>query len=241
MYQKIKKLLFHTLIPAVLAVLMIPTMAFAEAVSCTAAIPVEVTVTGSRLPSDVQYKLVLEAVTPGAPMPDVTELIIKDGGKASFGPMTYTLPEDYQYRIYQNSEVKNYFTYDATIYTVMVRVVNTDDGKLTAEIWAVNDGSAEQKVDGIVFANSYKKSSGGGSSGGGGGNPSGGGSPSGGPGVIVDELTVIEDSQTPLADVIPSGILPKTGDTTNLAFWLLLMSVSGGALALLMVLKKRMD
>ena len=81
--------------------------------------------------------------------------------------------------------------------------------------------------------------SGGGSSGGDGSSgPSGGGSASGGPGVIIDELTVIEDPVVPLTPV-PADMLPKTGDTTNLALWVIMMAISGGALAALTVLKRR--
>jgi len=39
MYQRIRNLLFHTLVPAVLAVLILPMAAFAQEASCTVSIP----------------------------------------------------------------------------------------------------------------------------------------------------------------------------------------------------------
>lgn len=66
MCQKLRNLVFHTLVPAVLAALLLPIMAFAKVSSCSVSIPVEIKVTGSRIPADVPYRLVLKAVTPEA-------------------------------------------------------------------------------------------------------------------------------------------------------------------------------
>lgn len=69
---------------------------------------------------------------------------------------------------------------------------------------------------------------------------------------IGDVLTTIGDGDTPLANIIepvlgditipdalvPLVMLPKTGDTANLAFWLLLMTVSGSGLGVLILLHK---
>ena len=48
MCQKLRNLVFHTLVPAVLAALLLPIMAFAQVSSCSVSIPVEIKVTGSR-------------------------------------------------------------------------------------------------------------------------------------------------------------------------------------------------
>ena len=238
MCQKIRKLLFHTLIPAVLAVMLLPMTAFADHYSCTVSIPVEVQVSGSSIPSDVTYKVVMEAVTPNAPMPEAAELTVKKDEKVQFGPITYTVPNDYQYRIYQNSEKKVRFTYDAASYTVTVRVVNGENGTLKAEVWALESDSATEKTSGISFKNSYTKpednsSSGGGSHGGGGGGGSKGG----------DGLSTITDTTPPLAEILPEdlplAVLPKTGDTTNLALWMILMAISACGLAVSAIARKR--
>ena len=238
MCQKIRKLLFHTLIPAVLAVMLLPMTAFADNYSCTVSIPVEVQVSGSSIPSDVTYKVVMEAVTPNAPMPEAAELTVKKDEKVQFGPITYTVPNDYQYKIYQNSEKKDRFTYDAAAYTVTVRVVNGENGTLKAEVWALESDSATEKTSGISFKNSYTKpadnsSSGGGSHGGGGGGGSKGG----------DGLSTITDTTPPLAEILPEdlplAVLPKTGDTTNLALWMILMAISACGLAVSAIARKR--
>lgn len=250
MVQKMKTMLFHTLIPAVLAVLLLPMTAFAKGDSCTVAIPVAVSVTGSNVPSDPVYEFVLEAVTPGAPMSELRSIKLKAGEKAAFGPVSYTVPNDYQYKIYQKSAAQDYFTYDNNVYTVTVRVVNGESGGLNAEIWAIKDSSGQMAKTGeIAFTNAYTYTKPGGSgNGGGGSSSSGGGSSSGGPG---DGLTVIDDGQTPLSTILPEttipenllplAMLPKTGDTTNVALWMLLMVVSGCGLVLLMAYRKRMD
>lgn len=252
MYQNIRKFLFHTLIPAVLVVFMIPTMAFAGGASCTVNIPAGVKVTvgsgSEKLPDGVTYQLALEAVTSGAPMPAAAEITVKNGEKASFGPITYTKPEDYKYCVFQKFEKKDGFTFDNKVYYVTVQVLNDDHGGLEANIVACDTEKPDDntpKAAEVAFANSYyKKSSspGGGSSGGSGSGPSGGGSTTGGPGVIADELTVVPELTVPLADLpVPMGLLPKTGDTTNLALWMVLMAMSGSALVLLMLWKKRME
>lgn len=239
MCQKIRKLLFHTLIPAVLAVMLLPMTAFADHYSCTASIPVEVQVSGSSIPSDVTYKVAMEAVTPDAPMPAETVITVKKDEKTSFGPITYTVPNDYQYKIYQSSEEQDRFTYDKKEYTVTVRVVNGANGTLEAEIWALGNGQDEKKADEITFENSYSKPSGGGSSssGGGGGNGGGGGGSKGG-----DGLSTIIDDTPPLSEIIledlPLAVLPKTGDTTNLALWMILMAISACGLALSAIARK---
>lgn len=247
MYQTIKNLLFHTLVPAVLAVLIFPTLAFAQTQSQSVSIPVEIQVTGRGIPAGVPYKLVIEGVTPGAPMPEETIVTIMDGGKASFGPIEYTIPGDYQYRIYQNSDAKKFFTYDQKSYAVTVRIVNDQNGNLSSEIWAVDSSSSEGKADKIIFVNHYARSGGGGGDGGGG---SDGGDP-GRPGTNTggDGLTVITEEAPPLAalfpdsiipdNLVPLAMLPKTGDTTNLALWIILMVLSGSGMLLLARFKKR--
>lgn len=235
MCQKIRNLLFHTLIPAVLAVMLLPMTAFADGSSCSVSIPVEVQVSGSNVPSDVSYKLVMEAITPGAPMPEVTEVTVEKNKSAAFGPMIFTVPEDYQYKVSQKYEAKDNFTFDDKVYTVTVRILNGENGGLVSEVWATPGSDGEKKSANIVFGNSYeepKKPSGGGSTGGGGGGKKRG-----------DGLTTITDENPPLTSLLPEEIplagLPKTGDTTNLALWMLLMAVSGCGLVLSLFFRKR--
>lgn len=244
MCQKLRKLVFHTLVPAVLAALLLPIMAFAQVQSCSVSIPVEVKVTGSRIPADIPYRLLMKAITPEAPMPQSEELVLVNGGQSEFEPLVYTQTGDYQYEIYQNSEPRDRFTYDERIYRVTVRITNGENGELESQVWATDEASEEEKTESIVFTNNYKRPGGGG--GGGGSDPD-----PGGPGTEVpkgDGLTEIGDNETPLGGLtliseegVPLGGLPKTGDTTILSFWILLAVLSGSGLVGLAFIRRRMD
>ncbi|MDO5418417.1 MAG: FctA domain-containing protein [Lachnospiraceae bacterium] len=225
-----KKLLFHMLIPAVLAVLMLPMTVFAMEVDHPVSIPVEITVSGTSVPTDVEYKLVLEAID-NAPMPEMSEISIKDGGKAAFGPITYTVPDNYHYKIYQKSEAKDNFTYDNTVYEVTVQVLNDGKGGFKANVVGSKDGSSGKPAD-FKFVNSYKKPH----------VPVGpdgppGGGDHGGP---KDPPTVIPTNPVPqspgpveiIEELIPEGVplavLPKTGDgSISLVTLFVLLAVSG--------------
>ena len=243
---RLRKILVSVLVPAVLAALMIPTAAFAAADSCQAEIPVKIQTTGDSVSSAVTYKLVLESVD-GAPMPERAELELSSGTgsgtvvEGAFGPITYTVPEDYQYRIRQASQTVNNFTYDATVYDVTVRITVSEAG-MEATVLVAKDGS-EAKTGEIAFTNDYDRP-GGGSSGGGGGGGGGGSTPT----VVPDGLTEIADTPTPQSawpelveianELVPMG-LPQTGDTTMLGLWGVLAALSGGGLLLLLAARRR--
>lgn len=151
---KIQKICAEIFFLAMMIVWLLPVQAHAAEKNCTISIPVETTVSGESAPAGTAFELVLEAADTDCPMPEKTEITIKDSGKASFGPITYTVPEDYQYRVYQKIGTAKNFTYDKTQYTVTVRVINAEDGGLSAEIWAIKDGT-QNKVDKILFTNKY--------------------------------------------------------------------------------------
>lgn len=155
MKMKNQKIYACLLFFALAVILLFPGQVRAAEKSCTISIPAETTVSGESAPSGTEFEIVLEAVDPDCPMPEKTSVTVKDSGKINLGPITYTVPEDYHYRVYQKTGNAKNFTYDKTAYTVTVRVVNTEDGGLSAEIWAIKDGS-ENKTDRISFSNSYK-------------------------------------------------------------------------------------
>lgn len=162
MKERIKKVFNRIFVPLFCAVLFFPCQVLAEGYSLNTSIPVEVEVSGKSIPEGVRYQVVLEAVTKDAPMPEKTVLTIQNGGKAEFGPIEYTVPEDYQYKIYQLDGEAERFTYDKTVYLVTVRVVNDGKGGLGSEIWAIKEGT-EKKTDRIRFQNSYQAPGGSGS------------------------------------------------------------------------------
>ena len=238
MFQKIRKSLAAILTLAMVGAMLFPAAAFAqEPVSVT--IPVEIRVSGSSVPADTEYKLVIEGLD-HAPMPEANMITIKDGGSASFGPIQYTVPDDYQYRIYQDSEEKDRFTYDKTVYTITVQITNDSNGGLSANIIIGKEGSSAKSGD-MVFNNTYT------SVGGGGGSSSGGGG--GRTDLTTDDTVTITDPGTPTAQIgdgdvplspgdvidqivdtiVPLAVLPKTGDgSISYAALLAILLVSGG-------------
>lgn len=240
MYQKIRNLVFRTLIPAVLAVLMFPSAAFAQE-PCVVNIPVKVSVSGGA-PSGVQYKFKIEPITAGAPMPAAPEITIVNADTGSFGPISYTVPEDYQYRVTQTTEAQNRFTLDSSVYTLTVRVTNGEDtqaGMLVSEVWAVKDGQVG-KSD-LSFANSYSRPGGGGGGGGGGSNTGNRAVPSDGLTITDPQVPLAQPEQTIPDMEVPLIGLPKTGDTTMLGLWAALAAISGSGCVLLVMWKRRRD
>ena len=220
MYQRIRNLVFHALIPAVLAVFLLPQTASAAQEACTVSIPVEIQVTGDNVPAGQSYRLVLEGITPQAPVPETAELVVEGPGTAEFGEITYQVPGDYRYRIYQNSGTAENFTFDQTVYTLTVQVTLGEEGNLEAQLWAMSSNSGNEKVSRLVFANQYAAGGGnggdngngngsgtGGNGGGGGGrgdrDPGTGGGPGGAtigdPDAPLANLENISDEDVPLA------------------------------------------
>ena len=72
---------------------------------------------------------------------------------ASFTGLTYTAPGDYRYTVRQSAGGTAHMTYDATVYTVTVRVTNRPNGGLGAEIWAT--GGSSEKTGLLLFQNRY--------------------------------------------------------------------------------------
>ena len=185
------------LLPLLIAVLLFPTQALAV-YSCTVQLPVEVkTITkteDTEIPTGEVYTVVLTAED-DAPLPEETRLTVTDNGTVEFGPITYTKPGDY-------------------VYTVTVRVVNDDEGGLTAEIWAIRDDETE-KMENVVFTNVYTPEE----------EPEPDGSSS---------------ASTSAKPLVKKPNTPKTGDSANLTLWTCLLAASAlGIITLLAALLKR--
>ena len=250
MFKRIRKLLVSVLVPAMLGAMSIPAGAVpafgAETEPLSVTIPVEISVSGSNIPADKEYTLVIEGLD-NAPMPESSTLTIKNGGSASFGPIRYTVPEDYHYRIRQTTEAQENFTYDTAVYNVTVQVVNAENGKLSATVVGGREGSTE-KSQSLVFNNSYTAPGGGNENGGGGGGSNGGGG-GGRTDLTTDDTVTITDSGTPTAQIgegevplspgdvidqivdtlVPLAVLPKTGDgSLSCGVLLAVLIVSGG-------------
>ena len=75
----------------------------AKEYACDVTIPATVQVSGDRIPSGEVYEVVMEAITQDAPVAENMTQKVLNSGTVSFGQIHYTVPGDYQYKIYQKS------------------------------------------------------------------------------------------------------------------------------------------
>ena len=155
MVRKIKQFRGLTCILLMLTLLALPGKAFAEERECAVTIPAAVEVSGTSALSDTEFEVVLTSLDTGVPMPEKSNGTVQGSGQIVLGPVTYTVPGDYHYSISQKVGNAANYTYDTSVYSVTVRVVNSEDGGLAAEVWAVKDGASD-KVEKITFSNEYK-------------------------------------------------------------------------------------
>ena len=135
-----KRTLRRIIIEAALLLLLLPLQARAAEYKCTAELPVEVRTSGAATAERFTITLTPED---GAPAPAADTVQVKGSGTAGFTGLTYTAPGDYRYTVRQCAGGTAHMTYDATVYTVTVRVTNQPNGGLGAEIWATG-GSSEK-------------------------------------------------------------------------------------------------
>ena len=209
--QMMRKLRCLAWFPCLLAFLLLPGSVHAKEYACDVTIPATVQVSGDRIPSGEVYEVVMEAITQDAPVAENMTQKVLNSVTVSFGQIHYTVPGDYQYKIYQKSGSTDRFTYDKTVYTVTVRVQNDAEGGLTAELWAVKEGTT-MKNDAVQFQNHYDAP----------GNNGGGSSHHHRTEETVIYTTVIQ--QPPVAIGAP-----RTGDVQQPLLWgaLILLTLSG--------------
>ena len=209
------------ILPLLFLFLMMPGQVKAAQNSCEVTIPVQIEVSGDKIPDGETYQITMEAVTKDAPMPAQNVQERKNAGSISFGSMTYTVPGDYQYKISQTAGKTDRFTYDTSTYLVTVRVVNAENGTLKSEMWAVKDGS-ETKSGTISFGNHYDT-------------PKSGGSKKHHHSSKTEETTV-----TPVVvQTLQTLASPKTGDNTPILFWILLAGVGMAGVGGTVILRKK--
>ena len=209
--QMMRKLRCLAWFPCLLAFLLLPGTVHAKEYACDVTIPATVQVSGDRIPSGEVYEVVMEAITKDAPVAESMTQKVLNSGTVSFGQIHYTVPGDYQYKIYQKSGSTDRFTYDKTVYTVTVRVQNDAEGGLTAELWAVKEGTT-MKNDAVQFQNHYDAP----------GNNGGGSSHHHRTEETVTYTTVIQQP--------PAAIgAPRTGDAQQPLLWgaVILLTLSG--------------
>ena len=132
---------------ALLLVLLCPLPVLAARAG--ASIPVTVRTDGTA--SSAVYTVSLTPLD-NAPAPAQGSLQIKSGGTAYFTGFAFDAPGDYRYKITELNGGAAYTSYDATAYTVTIRVTGRTDGTLAAELWAVR-GNETAKAGSVLFVN----------------------------------------------------------------------------------------
>ncbi len=111
---------------------------------------------GERTLNANEFEFAIEAITSGAPMPDIKTVKNAADGSFFFDAIEFGdahKSNTYQYRIVEKDTNKiGGFDYDGTVYTVTVTVADNGDQTITATA-VINNGSAN--VDNIVFNNTY--------------------------------------------------------------------------------------
>lgn len=220
---------------------------------CEVNIPVKVQVDGSGIPDGNEYTVILTTDS-STPMPTdavdtgdgkkTVEKRVVNGGEVSFGPITYTAPGDYSYTIYQEAAARDHFTYDTTVYNVTVRVTNTENGGLTAEIWGYRNGEESgEKVWEFLFQNHYARPADPSSPSDDGGNGGDGGGSHENDTTVMQTVVTPAQPEPPAQVVLPpasqTGTGPQTGDEANVMLWAAGALLGAAALIIIAFLGKK--
>lgn len=203
----LKKRNIALLLPLLLMLMLFPLRASAEDYSCTASIPVRVSLTGEI---DTEFVVQISSEE-GDPLPEEDVLKIRGSGNATFGDITYTAPGNYHYTVVQQGGNIPYLTYDDTVYRVTVRVTNNEEGGLTPEIWAIK-GEQTEKTSELVFVNIY--------------NPATPKPTPGGQATPVPETQQGESTGTSVSTLLQQFHIPQTGDQFPLILLVVLVCVA---------------
>lgn len=93
----------------------------------------------------------LEAVTPGAPMPESDTLKINSEKPGVFA-ITYYEPNTFEYKAYQINTTDSKITYDKTEYEIVVSVFYNDKGEIDGSV-IVKNAESKLKASAIHFEN----------------------------------------------------------------------------------------
>lgn len=144
----LKKILKFGFAGALSLLAIVPSAAHAEeSATTTAVIPIttEFAADSDTPPTTVKLNTYFELEPlDGAPAPEVLKFYIAGAGKAEFGPMTYTVPGNFYYRLTAKlSKGTNNDPIDETYY-VRVTVYNSDNGGLANTVTAYRSQTAAE-------------------------------------------------------------------------------------------------
>ncbi|MBQ1316525.1 MAG: Cna B-type domain-containing protein, partial [Lachnospiraceae bacterium] len=156
------------MLAAVLAVLLLATNAFGGAgitafaddtpegaVSVT--VPMSLALDAKAAAKTKTYTFVMapEGTAPAVANGTVT---LTAAGEGSFGPVVFTEPGDFTYKIRQTTTAEDGFILDSAVYDLRAYAYRNDAGDLLVSLTLIKEGEAEKKAA-IAFSNSYADTS----------------------------------------------------------------------------------
>lgn len=200
------------------------THTFAADKQVVVALPVEQTFTQTGTSSSVSktFRYLLTANQEGNPMPKGAstqqyEFSLEGDAKENLPPITFTMAGTFEYTLKQIADTTKGYTYDTQEYTISIYVLDDGDKLIAQTLLPIGDGSKHEK---IIFMNSYQLD------------------PTATPPGVTPTATPGSGKPTgggitPTSSGAKSSGIVKTGDTTNLLFW---VEIGGVALLLLISL-----
>lgn len=225
-----------------LAVGLLPFRVFAAGTAASVSIEVEERISGDLPKETPQFQYLLQAETAGAPLPENVILTVRGNEKVRFGEIVFDTPDIYRYTVQEQKPLPEGYEEDSTVYHITVTVIYDETGKLTASVKVQKDASTE-KSDAIVFVNTRQvqetektteketEES----------EPMTETEAETEKATETEKTVETETSQTPKSGTSAgnSNSTPKTGDTTNLALWMLMLLISGSAAGGMLVFRRK--
>ena len=190
-------------------------------------VPVQISLTGT-LPEEAEdFSVVLEADDASAPMPEgsdgaVCALVISGEGTQSFPVIRFPRVGIYRYTISQQGGSNVDCTYDNSVYHLIVTVTNDEAGGLGA-VSVLYRNEESEKLDCASFVNVYVTET----------------------ETETESKTETEsetetEKQTEKQTEAKKSDAPKTGDSTNLILWTVLMGAAVVIVAAAILAKKKL-
>lgn len=152
--QILKKFRKGLALSILIGLCVMPSAVAAKEAVCEVMLPICVETTGDTAEKPAEFEFLLTSEDAEAPMPESVVCRIQGDGSVTFGPITYTMPEDYHYTVVQKKGQDEQWIYDDAVYEVTVRVTYNEAGALVPEIWAVKS-EMTAKSDTLLFINHY--------------------------------------------------------------------------------------
>lgn len=147
--QSTKKRLFWLTAVFLLLACLLPVRAFAAETEKAVSVQLPVSCTGTNTEETFLYELTQQ--TTEYQTVESATLSLKNGESGAFH-ITYTYPGTYHYTVRQAAGTDAATTYDKTVYTVDVYVLEDENGKLSAEIVVYTQESSDKKAE-LHFTN----------------------------------------------------------------------------------------